>query len=127
MLKVLCFISFLVYASFIFFIKTPILLGVILIINILLMILLKINIKKAIVFCLKLMPFILFTAIFNLIYGGIELSVLIALRLILVCNITYIFSQKQTPRSLGYTIEKVLTPLKVFKVNTKEIRNNDKY
>ena len=125
MLNVIYFISFLVYASFIFFIKNPILLGGVLCVNIILMLILKINIKNAILFCLKLMPFILFTAIFNLLFGGIELCILISVRLILVCNITYIFSQKQTPKRLGNTIEKLLTPLKIFKVNTKEIRYND--
>lgn len=53
--------------------------------------------------------------------GNIKLGVLIGIRLILVCNITYIYSQKQTTRKLQIAIEKILFPLKIFKVNPREI------
>ena len=63
----------------------------------------------------------MFTVIFNILFSGEQFGVLIGIRLILVCNVTYIFSKKQTPKKIQYAIEKILTPLKVFKVDVREI------
>lgn len=120
-MTVIGLIAFIIYTSLIFFIKEYYLLAGSLIINIILMFILKINIKKASLFILKLLPFILFTAIFNLIFGDVKLSTLVSLRLILVCNITYVFSCKMTPKKIQYGVEKILSPLKIFKINTRDI------
>ncbi len=114
-------IAFLIYTSYIFFIKEYIILGFVFLINLILMGLLKVNLKKAFFFILKLMPFILFTGILNILLGDLSLGILISIRLILVCNITYIFSSKMTPKKLESSIEKLLFPLKIFKVNTRNI------
>ncbi len=121
MLTVVGFIVFLIYASLIFFIKAKELLLLSLFINIILMLIFKINLKKAAIFILKLLPFILFTVILNVLFGSLWVGVLIGIRLILVCNVTYIFSQKMTPKKIQFSIEKILTPLKIIKVNPKEI------
>jgi len=80
-----------------------------------------INYKKIAMFLLRLLPFIAFTGIVNIILGGVGLGILISVRLILVCQVTYIFSKKMTPKKIQYAIEKILLPLQLFKVNTKEI------
>jgi len=114
-------IAFIIYTSLIFFIKEYYGLLIVLSINILAMIVLKINAKKTIKFCIKMLPFILFTVVINIVLSNIEYAILIALRLILVCQITYIFSRKMTPRKLQKAVEKICMPLKILKVNPKEI------
>ena len=115
------FILFLIYTISIFFIKNYILLTLILFINISLMLISKININKAIKNLIKLMPFILFTVVINIIFVDLKFAILIGVRLILVCNISYVFSKTISYTEFGEVIEKLLFPLKIFKVNPKEI------
>ena len=81
----------------------------------------KININKAIKNLIKLMPFILFTVVINIIFVDLKFAILIGVRLILVCNISYVFSKTISYTEFGEVIEKLLFPLKIFKVNPKEI------
>ena len=53
--------------------------------------------------------------------SGINYGILIGIRLILVCNMTYIFSKSITPHKLQYIIETLLKPLKIIKIDSKEI------
>ena len=85
------------------------------------MIISKININKAIKNLIKLMPFILFTVVINIIFVDLKFAILIGVRLILVCNISYVFSKTISYTEFGEVIEKLLFPLKIFKVNPKEI------
>ena len=85
------------------------------------MIISKININKAIKSLIKLMPFILFTVVINIIFVDLKFAILIGVRLILVCNISYVFSKTISYTEFGEVIEKLLFPLKIFKVNPKEI------
>ena len=121
MITVLVFILFLIYATVIFFIKKFEILFLVFILNIIFMIIFKINLKNAVKFLIKLLPFIIFTVILNIIFSNFVSAIFIGIRLILVCNITYIFSKKMTPKKLQYVIEKILIPLKLFKINTREI------
>lgn len=114
-------VLFLIYASAIFFIKNAYILALVLLINFVLMLILKISLKKAIIFIIKLLPFILFTVVLNILLGDIALGILIGARLILVCNVTYVFSNKMTPRKLQNGIEKLFIPLKIFNINVREI------
>ena len=121
MLYIVEFVLFLMYTVLIFFIKDYFLLGIFFVINILLMIILKQKLKKALMVVLKIIPFIIFTAGINMIISGISYGILIGIRLILVCNITYIFSKKMTPHKLKYVIETLLKPLKIININSKEV------
>ncbi len=121
MLSAIELILFLSYTTLIFFVKQYYLLGVIFSINIILMFIFRVNFKKGVLFIIKLLPFIIFTAILNIVLGDINLGILIGLRLILVCNITYIYSEIQTIRNLQIAIEKILMPLRIFKINSKDI------
>ncbi len=120
-LWVLEFLLFIMYTILIFFIKSYELLAVVLAINILLMLALKENIKNALMLILKLMPFILFTTIINVLITGFSFGILIGIRLILVCNITYIFTRKFTINKLQNTVEILLKPLKIIQIDSKEI------
>ncbi len=118
---VIAFIAFLIYASAIFFIKNYYLLEIVFAVNLILMIVFNVGYKKTTIFLIKLLPFITFTGVINTILGGIYLGMLISIRLILVCQVTYIFSERMTPKKIQYAVEKILIPLKLFKINTKEI------
>lgn len=114
-------ILFLIYASLIFFINEYYLLGIIFLVNLFLMLILRVKASKAISFIIKLMPFILFTGILNLILGDLHLGIIITIKLILVCNITFIFSKNMTPKKIQTAIENIFFPLKVFKINPRNI------
>ena len=62
------------------------------------MAILKINMQKAVKNLIKLSPFILFTAIINILFADLEFAILIGIRLILVCNLSYIFA-----KTISYT------------------------
>lgn len=121
MLYIIQFILFIAYTILVFFIKSYSLLGIVCAINIIMMLLLRENFKRAIFAILKLMPFIAFTAGINMIISGINFGALIGIRLIFVCNMTYIFAKKMTPHKLQYVIETLLKPLKIFKIDSREI------
>lgn len=115
------FILFLMYTVGVFFIKSYIVLGLILLFNIILMLLLKINLKNAVRNLIKLLPFILFTVVINLLFADLGFSILIGVRLILVCNLSYVFSKTISYMEFAEVIEKIVYPLKIFGINPKEI------
>lgn len=121
MTYIITFILFLIYTIGIFFIKEYYILGIIALINVILMIILKENMKNAFITMIKIMPFIIFTSVINTLISGMNHGLLIGIRLILVCNTTYIFAKKMTSHKLQYVIETVLKPLKIIKVNSREI------
>lgn len=65
MKNIVLFLSFILYASIIFFITNSLFLWLILAINILAMIIFRVKPLKALQNLLKIMPFILFTVIIN--------------------------------------------------------------
>ena len=121
MKNIIKFILFLIYVIGIFFIRNLILFGIILLFNLSIILLFKINIKKVITNLLKLSPFILFTSLINLIFTNLQEAILITIRLILVCNISYIFSQTISYLEFAQIIEKIFSPLRIFKINPKDI------
>ena len=121
MKNILKFILLLIYVIGIFFVNSYYLLGLIALFNISLILIAKIDIRKTIKNLIKLLPFILFTSVINLILIDLQSAILITVRLILVCNISYILSKTNTNLEFADVIEKILYPLKIFKVNPKDI------
>lgn len=121
MKNVIKFIIFLIYTILIFLIKEYLWLVPVLAINIILMIILKINAKKAIKNLLKLSIFVLFTMVINIAIMDFNYGLLIGIKLFLVCNITYTFSKVLSYTEFATVIEKLLYPLKIFGVNPKDI------
>lgn len=121
MKDVIKFILFILYTVLIFFISDYKILGIILIINVTFMLISKVKIKNAIRIIIKLLPFIVFVILLDLILMSKEEATLIGIRLILVCNFTYTFTKNFTPEQLSNSIEEILTPLKIFKINTRDI------
>ena len=121
MKNIIKLILFLIYTKGIFFINNYIAHGAIAIFNIILMVILKINLKTAINNIIKLSLFILFTVVINIMFADLEFAMLIGIRLILICNFSYIFSKIISNTEIGEVIEKLAYLLKIFKINPKEI------
>ena len=115
------FILFIIYTALIFCINNYNIIAVIAIINIILMIIGKIKLIEAGKNLTKLLPFIILIILINTILDSVQTAIFIGIRLALVCNITYTFTKNFTPRQLSNSVENLLTPLKIFKVNTKDI------
>lgn len=114
-------IAFLIYTSGIFFIKNIFALLGILALNICLMISLKVPLKQAILNIYKYSFVIFITFIFNILFGYFENAFWISFRLILVCNICFIFSYKMGFSKIILALEKLFYPLKIFHINPKDI------
>jgi len=115
------FILFLMYTVGVFFVENYIAFGLIALFNIFLMIVSKINLRKALNNTIKLIPFILFTIAINMIFADLKFSILIGIRLILIRNLTYIFSKTISYMEFARVIEKMVYPLKLFGINPEEI------
>lgn len=115
------FIIFLLYAFSIFAINNFLVQTFFLLINIILMIIFKISIKKSIKNIIFLTPFIIVTAIFNFIFGKPLDAILVAFKLIIVCNITFIFKTSFGTTRIIQAIEMLFTPFKLFGINPSDI------
>lgn len=129
MKNVILFILFLIYATVIFLIPNNLLLLCPLVINIIVFICVKIEKKMELEKFLKntsknlfkLLPFILLTFVVNCLLDTYVNAIWMALKLLLVCNITYIYGQTTTTAEVAKTVKIIFTPLKIFKVNPEEI------
>lgn len=115
------FISFLIYSISIFFIDNYTIIIAIVLINMLFMLLSKVSIKDAISNLIKLLPFILFTCIINIVFVDFAFAILIGIRLIIVCNVTYTFSKNISYTQFSNVIQNLTYPLKSFGVNPRDI------
>lgn len=116
------FIIFVIYVTLIFFAPNKLLFILIpLIVNIIIMIIAKVNIKNAIKGLVYLLPLLIVTGIINWILEDFVYALYINIKLILGCNITYIYSKKTTAFTIAKTMGKLCIPLKIFKINTEDI------
>lgn len=115
------FIAFLVYTICLFWIQDIKILIAIFGIQIVLMLLCKISIKEGVKSIWNLMPFILFTVIINIWAMELMKAIEIGIKLIIICNITYIFGKTTTAMQIAKAIKTLLYPLKWFGVNTNNI------
>lgn len=121
MKNVIKFVSFLVYVIGIFFIedlKILILLGIL---NFAFMKMTDISIKNFLETLKFVLPFFVFTAILNAVLANLKTGVIIGIRLFLAYQITNLFSKQMTQSEFAKVIEKILYPLKIFKINPEEI------
>ena len=115
------FVSFLAYSIIVFLTYNFYLLGMFCILNCFIMLIAKISIKKASKNLFQLAPFILLTAFMNYIVTDLNSAILFTVRLIIICNITFSFSKTMTSMELAQAIEMCVTPLKLIKINPKDI------
>lgn len=121
MKNVIIFLVFVIYASGIFFINSNILLGIVLLINMLAMLICKIKPIDVIENIIKLLPFILITVVINCILANYQYAFLVAIKLMLVCNITVVYAKTTTVKSMAITIKNLCMPFKLLKVNLEDI------
>jgi len=121
MKNIIKFIVFIIITISIFFIENFNLIGAIFLCDCIIAVRLKINFKK-IIYSLKiLMPIVIFTILINIISSGIYDATLIGIRMVVCFLMTYIYSKTVTTLEISETIQKLFYPLKLFKVNTKNI------
>lgn len=120
-INIVKFIFFLLYVISIFFIKNNIALIGALIINIILILIYKISLKKLLNNLSKISIFVLITALINVFVVDINYAIIIGIKLILVCSITYIFSTTLSYMEFATVIETLAYPLKLIGLNPKDI------
>ncbi len=121
MKNVITFLLFLFYATAIFLIPNNLFLLLPLCINLVLLIYIRANLKKAILNLLKFLPFVLFTFVINCLLDTYLNATWMAIKLLLVCNITFIYSQTTTTTKVAKTVKTICTPLKNLGINPEEI------
>lgn len=85
------------------------------------MLCLKIKVVDAIENIVKLLPFILLTVLVNCLLSNYEYAILVAVKLVLVCNVTYIYSKTTTVKEIARTIKNLCMPLKLLKVDPNDM------
>lgn len=121
MKNTIIFLSFILYATFLFFISSNSLLVLVFLVNIFIMFMLKIEIIDAISNIFKFLPFVFFTLIINIFLSNYEYAILVAIKLILVCNVTFIYSKTTTVRGIATTIKNLCMPLQYLKISPDDI------
>ena len=121
MLQILYFLLFIIYIYIVFAFKNFFNIFLCIIFNLILIFILRISIKKAILNLISLMPFIILTSILNLILGNLTEMILISLKLIIVCNITFIYKSALGTINIIQTIEKIFSPLKYIGISSSDI------
>lgn len=96
MKNIIKFLIFIAYSTCIFFLPNNKLILIFLIINLFAMILTKTHIKNIIISTYKILPFILFTFVINCLLDNIVNAFWIGIKLIIVCNITFTYSNTTT-------------------------------
>lgn len=113
MLTAFVLVVFIIYSTALFFITNwYVLLG---------LVILELAIAKFNKFLWKNLGFVLVVMLFNLIYANLEVTLLFGMRLFLAIEATYIVSRCFTPAEFARGFCLLLTPLKVFRVNLKEL------
>ena len=104
MKNVIKVILFLAYTVSIFMIKHDIFTVIVIGINLILTIAFKISIKEEVGNILGIIAFVILTSTINAIAVNPETGIRIGIKLILVCNLTYIFSKSDAVESIkvGY-------------------------
>ncbi len=115
------FIIFLAYATSIFLVQNEIAILIFGVINLILMLVLKLNIRKLINSIKGFLVIVIFTSIVNMLIIDFSFGLSIGIKLLLVCHATCIFSQKTTYMGLAEAIEKLFYPIKWIGINPKDV------
>jgi energy-coupling factor transporter transmembrane protein EcfT len=121
MKNLILLIIFIAYTTSIFFVSNWIAILGFIFINLLLMIALKIPIKRVFNNLYKFTFVVFITFVFNILFGYFNEAILIAIRLYIVCNITFIFTYKMGITNILIALEKLFTPLSLFGVSPTDL------
>lgn len=93
MKDVVKFLLFILYSTSIFFLPNNSIIVLCILFNFIIIGINKISIKRTALKCMKFIPFIILTLIFNCLMGSYIDALWIAVKLLIVCNITMIYSE----------------------------------
>ncbi len=116
------FCVFVIYSTSIFFLPNNQILFFFIFVNCVAMFLLRKSVNRIIKRTLNIMPFIIFTFIINCLLDDIMNAIWIGIKLLIVCNMTMIYSNTTTVTGVAETIKELCSPLKLFRINTDEIK-----
>ena len=119
--NILKFIFFDMFILSIFFINNYLVFFLIFLFNFIIQKILKINFKQSIGHLTYILPIIIFTFIINSLISNVKYAFLIMTRFIIACYSTYIFSKCISVIEIIEVIEKILSPLKLFRINTSSV------
>lgn len=114
MKDVIKFILFLTYATLIFFLPNHSIILFAFLIHFSVMLFTKCTIKSVIRNIAKFSPFIFLTAFINCLLGDFVTAFWISIKLLLVCNITFIYSQTTTVTRTFKNNQNTLYSIKAF-------------
>ena len=110
MWNVIKFLLFITYATMIFFLPNNVFIIIFVALNFIAMIIYKIQIKKVFIKSMSIMPFIIFTFLINWWLDSFFNALWIGLKLLIVCNITIVYSETTTiSRYCRYNKNNMLT------------------
>ena len=112
---------FIIYIIVIFSIKNYELLVIYILINFIISKIVNVKFLGFLENIKTIMILVIFTAIVNMIFGSIEDGIILGIRILIAYNITYIFSKIFDVLEISNTIEIMLKPLYIFKINVKNI------
>lgn len=115
------FILFILSLTLIFYVTNIYILTIILLIYISFMLLLQLNIQDFLKKLLMLTPFLFITILINTLITDFFYAICIIVRLLTAYIMSYIYVKKVNINNTIYAIYILLTPLKLFKINTKDI------
>lgn len=122
MKNIIKLLIFLAYSTLVFFIKNNNVILFFIIINLFLMLAKFKNINKIIYNTSKILPFVLFTFIINIFLDSFLYAFWTSMKLLIVCNATFIYSSTVSILEIADTIKLLCTPLKLLKINTEDIK-----
>ena len=108
---------FIIYIIVIFSIKNYELLVIYILINFIISKIVNVKFLGFLENIKTIMILVIFTAIVNMIFGSIEDGIILGIRILIAYNITYIFSKIFDVLEISNTIEIILKPLYIFKIN----------
>lgn len=114
-------ILFFIYSTFIFFINSLLVLILLFLINVILFLGLNITFKRKINILKNNILFIIFIFLCNLIFCTLDIAFVTAFKILIVLILTFTISIVLTPSKFTEGIHTLLTPLKIFRINTKDI------
>ncbi len=115
------FILFIIYTTLVFLLPNSLYVLLLFLLHFMIILFCKINIMQITLSMLKVFPFILFTFLINLIVDNFYNALWIGIKLIIVCNITFIYSKTISVASFARTIKLLFSPLKLLKINVDDI------
>ena len=116
------FLIFIIYTTTIFFLPNNLLIFILFILNFAIILIKKIKLKKIIRKSMAILPFVIFTFVINCILDEALNAIWIGIKLLLVCNITIIYSETTSVGEIANTIKILCYPLRIFGINTEDIR-----